>query len=199
MSRKKFFSFLFVFLFCVVYTTSPAEAKDLGYRWHKSNVYFNSDFSSSQRTAIQSAMSKWNAVKTSDGDPMVTFHLTTSTADNSINYINNYKSWVGYCSVTKSGTNLVAVQIWLDSGYQWSTSAQSGKYDIQTVVQHELGHALGIAHCHEWAEDGYGPCWSYTCLSNVMYPVARTNYRNVTLSDYDIASYQLIYEMGRVP
>lgn len=199
MRRKKIFCLLITFLFCIICNVPSVMAKDLGYRWHKSTVYFNSDFNSDQRTAIQSAMNKWNAVKTSDGASMVTFRLTTSTADNSINYINNYKSWVGYCSVTKMGTDLKAVQIWLDSGYEWATSAKSGKYDIQTVVQHELGHALGIAHCHEWAEDEYGPCWSYTCLSNVMYPVARKNYKNVTLTDYDIASYQLIYEMGRVP
>ena len=163
MSRKEFFSFLFAFLFFVVCTASSAEAKDLGYRWHKSNVYFNNDFNSSQKAAVQSAMNKWDAVKNSDGNSMVTFRLAADTADNSVSYKNNYKSQVGYCYVTKSGTNLEAVQIWLDSGYQWSTSAQSGKYDIQTVVQHELGHALGIAHCHE----GDGPCWSYTCLSNV--------------------------------
>ena len=34
-------------------------------------------------------------------------------------------------------------------------------YDVKSVILHELGHALGIAHCHE-LEDGE-TCFSPTC------------------------------------
>lgn len=194
MNKKRICSFLFAILFCVGCCCMPASAKDLGYKWNKTYVYFNCGFTTSQRNAVQAAMNKWNAVKTTTGQMMVKFSLTTGTADNDVKFVSTLPSGiVGYCDTNASGGKIFAVSIKLNSGNQWSVGKASGKYDVQTIVQHELGHALGIAHCHE-ASEGSGPCWSATCLSNVMYPIAKTNHRNITLTDYDISSYRLIYQ-----
>ncbi len=31
----------------------------------------------------------------------------------------------------------------------WHVIFTLGYYDMKTIVQHELGHALGVVHCHE--------------------------------------------------
>ena len=197
MHKKHFISFLFVLLFCFVCCSSSALGKDLGYKWNQKTIYFNCELPSSQRMAVSQAFVKWNNVRASDGQVMLNLYLALDsvTAPNVIKFT-NLSSWqlVGLCEPNPNQGNLQSVTIKLDSSSNWSVGASPGCYDIQTVVQHELGHAIGIAHCHETEQDGPGPCWSTTCLSNVMYPIAKTNYRNVTLTDYDIASYRLIYE-----
>ncbi len=79
--------------------------------------------------------------------------------------------------------------------YTWSTSGDPYSYDVQTVTLHELGHALGVAHCHEANGDpeNKGPCWNRTCLTNVMNPVASLGIQNTTLKEYDTASYLVTY------
>ena len=147
----------------------PASAKDLGYKWNKTSITFYCGFSGSQKTAVQSAMTKWNAVKNSAGKTMVKMSLTTGTADNTVEFNSLLpQQYVGYCDTNASGGRIYSVKVKLNSGKQWSVGKASGKYDVQTIVIHELGHALGIAHCHE-LDSSYkdGPCWSATCLSNV--------------------------------
>lgn len=67
--------------------------------------------------------------------------------------------------------------------------------DKQSVIVHELGHAIGIVHCHELDANGVdsGDCLSWTCPSNVMSPTLDVNTTKRNLTDYDIASKQLIY------
>lgn len=66
-------------------------------------------------------------------------------------------------------------------------------YDVQSVILHELGHAIGIAHCHEKVEGQEERCHSQTCAINVMRPTLDLNTHLRTLAEYDIASKQLIY------
>lgn len=77
----------------------------------------------------------------------------------------------------------------LNSMYPWDTNGALNCYDIETNTLHELGHLLGIAHCHE----GNNTCSSTTCISNVMNPNSAKGKINTTLKGYDTASYQVIY------
>lgn len=177
----------------------PASAKSLPYRWYKTSVPFTCGFPTSQRNAVAAAMTPWNNVRSTQGKAMVTMYLVqSSSADNVI----KFESGLGFgrlacCDPNPETGELVSITIRLErelkNGVKWSVGKAANCYDIQTIVQHELGHALGIAHCHE-ATEGAGPCWSATCKSNVMYPIARLNYRNIALTDYDISSYRLIYQ-----
>ncbi len=45
--------------------------------------------------------------------------------------------------ISMSG-NLVSVDIYLNSSYGWATDGKA--FDVETVVLHELGHALGLDH-----------------------------------------------------
>lgn len=74
--------------------------------------------------------------------------------------------------------------------FTFTVGAASNKYDIQTVATHELGHAIGVAHCHE---KGESPCFSTTCSSNVMMREISSNSTRRTLTDYDKSSKQVIY------
>lgn len=174
----------------------PVLAKDLGYKWNKTSIPFNCYFSTDQKAAVARACGKWSDVRTTKGQPMLSLYVVQDsiTADNVVKFDSSLPSDViGYCDTNVSGGRIYSVTIKLNASKNWTIGKSSGKYDIQTIVQHELGHAIGIAHCHE-ASEGNGPCWSATCLKNVMYPIARTNYQNITLTDYDISSYRLIYE-----
>lgn len=69
---------------------------------------------------------------------------------------------------------LLSVDIYLNSSFSWSTTG--GNFDVQTVVLHELGHALGLDHPNQAASHGAanydpfthqpGKAWSTT---DVMY------------------------------
>lgn len=196
MNKKRIYSFLFAILFCVGCCCMPASAKSLPYRWYKTSIPFNCYFSANQRAAVTRACGKWSDVRTTNGKQMLSLYVVQDsvTVDNVVKFESGLGfGRVAYCLPNPEKGELQAVTIKLESGKKWSVGKAKGCYDIQTIVQHELGHAIGIAHCHE-ASEGSGPCWSATCLKNVMYPIARTNYQNITLTDYDISSYRLIYQ-----
>lgn len=149
--------------------------------------------------AVQSAMNSWNAVKDFSGRGMLTFRMTTSGSNsNYIHYINDVGrgDYIAYCDPTfidpKTETEVKSIEIWLNKyGHSFSVGAKSGCYDVQSVVVHELGHALCVKHCHE---KNASSCFSATCTSNVMnwsVPIGKTR-RNLT--SYDKSSYQVIYD-----
>lgn len=166
----------------------------LGFRWPNTprDVLFRCDFATAERETVRSAMQAWNGVKDPDGRSPVSMYLSSGTASSSIVYYNTYENWIGITGptfVAGSGTNLYSIRIRLNSNKSFSVGAQSGKYDIQSVVQHELGHALGVAHCHTIGSSYTTP----TCPSNVMCPTLGTGTTRRTFKAYDTASYIVIY------
>ena len=85
---------------------------------------------------------------------------------------------------------MLGAKLTLSSSTSWSIGKKANCHDVKSVVLHELGHVLGVAHCHE---KGATSCFSPTCSKNVMQPVIGPNTVRTTLQAYDIGSYQTVY------
>ena len=59
---------------------------------------------------------------------------------------------VTFYTTMNNSTNLLSVDIILNSSYNWSTTG--GNFDIETVILHELGHALGLDHPDQAVANG---------------------------------------------
>ena len=172
------------------------EAKSLGYRWQSINspVYFYCNFNSYWKGAIQGAMTTWNNVKhPSTGAQLVPMQFTSNSG--SANKIRTGSgNWLGYANVTNSGNSIQSVEVLFNTrDYSFEIGNVSGHYDIQSVAEHELGHAIGIAHCHELNNT----CTSITCTNNVMNNTIPEGKVRRILQDYDISSKKNIYVYGR--
>lgn len=173
---------------------SAAARLSFPYKWpHSPNVIsFRCEIP--ETSAVKNAMNVWNTVKDPQGNPMLPLQTNTNSNNpNSIYYINDWyqKSYIGLCTPTLQGTTVTSMKIWLNQADKtFSVGAKSGCYDIQTIVEHELGHALCIRHCHEGRPED---CFSSTCSSNVMNPNPETGKLRRVLQSYDRVSYQAIY------
>lgn len=167
--------------------------KSLGYKWSDSSstVYFYCGFNYVWKNAISAGMSSWNDVKDlHTNQSIVPMAFTSNSSHSNKIYSTSGETWLGKMFPNQTNGVLNSACIAFNSGtYSFTTGAASGKYDIQTVATHELGHAIGIAHCHEEGES----CFSATCSSNVMMRTVDDNSTRRTLTDYDISSKQVIY------
>ena len=151
---------------------------------------FNCNFSTDEREAVRSAMLQWNGVTDSSGRSIISMYLSNYVSSNNVVKYSFTINNLAYTSPEEINGEMQSVAILLNSDYQWSVGSFAGKYDIQTVVLHELGHALGVGHCHEIGNQ----CSSPTCTSNVMTPVFATGQVRTTFQNYDISTYRSIYD-----
>ncbi len=183
-----------VVMMIMISSTLFVQAKHLPFWWHdtpKTVYVYTGDLPTLEKSLAVTSMNTWNAVRTLDNQLMVTFTSTQNDfgADGRIHY-GYYGNYVGYCQPYYIGDELRTFDITLNNAvYQFYNGLAAGKYDIRTIMTHELGHALGVAHCHEQGET----CYSSTCSTNVMNRLAQVNLLRRTLKPYDIASYQYIY------
>lgn len=197
--KRKFIQCLCLTLFGVLLFPGRAARAieprlSLGYYWHGTprtvNVYC--PMSSSDRSYVQSAMNTWNAVKATTGTSAIKFQFTSNVnAEAEITWsARSDSSYVGYTQIQRSGSYLTGFSMWINSTQPIGYGAVANKYDFQSTVLHELGHGLGIAHCHE----GSASCpWSSQHSNFVMYPISREGITRRTLQSYDINSYKAIY------
>lgn len=155
-----------------------------------------SDFTRSEREAIRDALSEWNAIRSYSGRLMVSAYLTTNDdsyeVEGRFTFENHRTDYVAHTLHEESDNGEIqSVTIILNSYYDFSVGGSSTTFDLQTIVQHEMGHVLGVAHCHE--EGQPEPCWSATCLDNVMNRRMEPNEVRTEMQPYDIGSYKSIY------
>ena len=178
-----------------------------GLYWGTNSIsYYCDEFSTNEIAAISNAFSTWSNVSYTTTSGYTTYSVSfsftrvfsASNADIVIEKgilpsgavaISDIRDYYGRSSL--NGTAVGEIEeatIILSSSLNYSIGPVNNKYDIQSVVVHEIGHVLGIAHCHE---DG-GSC-SYTCSSNVMNPTIPAGATRRTWQEFDKASLIVIY------
>lgn len=144
--------------------------------------------------AAYRAMSSWNAVKHPTNGRSICELVPDSSSPNRLELGRLFNpNTAGYAFIYPeySGdvpphTNITSFRIVINS---WEVSfadgAKPGCYDIQSVIQHELGHILGIAHCHETGGDG--------CQNTMHWQTLQNTTHQRYLKEYDISSKETIY------
>ena len=106
------------------------------------------------RAAVVAAASAWQAVETAHvpvrwggtaaGDPapgevVITFDLAGTFPGG--------RDAAGYTELSQRGHGITAARVHLNGkDFDWATDGGPVGLDVQTIVEHELGHALGLAH-----------------------------------------------------
>ena len=187
---------LLVVVLFATFTLSANAAeprKSIGYKWeNKSNtVYFYCGFNSVWKEALSASMTSWNNVKNVNNETIVPMAFTSNSSHSNKIYATSGQTWLAKMFPTVTGEYFDTVKIAFNSGdFAFSVGAVSGKYDIQSVATHEMGHAIGIAHCHEQTET---TCSIGTCPTNVMNPSIASNTIRRDLTAYDTSSKKVIY------
>jgi hypothetical protein len=87
---------------------------------------------------------------------------------------------ISYYPATKE---IVAFQMVFNSDLDWSTSGESGKFDVQNVAAHEAGHVEGLGHVNA-PKDGLETMYKLTTTGETI---------KQTLCDGDIAGVSQLY------
>lgn len=192
--RKRFIVLLCALLFSISFFISySVQARSLGYKWSPvvTSVKFDCLFNTTWTNATKAGMTAWNSVS-SDKPMSCTSNGSSSNNDisatlKSDNYIAKMFPSTSYSTVYGNVFN--SADIVFNTKHSFAVGQVSGKYDIQSVATHELGHALGIAHCHDDPNSHVSGDTSYTMYNysytNSIAPRTLTTYdKNAKLSLY---------------
>ena len=144
------------------------------------------------KDALNASMTSWNNVKNTSNETVVPMAFTSDSSHINKIYTSSGQTWVARMYPTVTSEYFIAASIAFNAGdYTFAVCAVPNKFDIQTVATHEMGHAIGIAHCHEESDNS---CFIGTCPTNVMNPTLAKNTTRRVLTSYDISSKQVIYQ-----
>ena len=205
----KFFLMMLMIVVVVSAGMTSSYANNLGYKWPNSvsNIFFyysTDHFTTAESTAVRNAFNQWNNLQLSYSIPhakslFLTASSSAQTESCTVTKVETDwrygESTIAYADNFASNGQLIYSKILLnDVNHNFSANADSGSYHIQSVVLHEAGHSLGVAHCHELENADFG-CDSFTCSANIMNPagIVRGAVRT-TFQNYDIVSYQSLYQ-----
>lgn len=157
MSVKKIIAAFFVTTLLSAAFASPAFAySTTGYKLNSQIWYQASEvFTGTTREGFRSAMSTWNQLLPSNKRlcyDQTTHDLRFYPNNNSLNRI--YKTYSG------SNRYLAENSVWyntstryvsesdvdINANYSWWNGAEPGRYDVQSVFLHEMGHSVGLSH-----------------------------------------------------
>ena len=199
-------SVIIIFGMIAPIAASGAPRKSNGSYWpsNVTNIYFSyssDQFNTTEAGQLSIALGRWNSANNrTEADTLGVnkkyMYLTTGTSNNRISYPVSWvgmgydSSFVAVCDPYPDTGAISQVSIYLNPNKSFSVSSQAGKYHLQSIIVHEAGHALGVAHCHELGET----CRSSTCGTNVMTRDIDPGEVRCALQPYDYSSYYVIYQ-----
>ena len=156
------------------FTTATKDAIYYSARaWNNATGY--GDITEIVNTYAYSQGVSFNDVRNGDGINAVT-GVSKGTEDPIMTTYSTYNASTG---------NLLEVDININKSKPWANSAQSGKYDVQNVMTHEMGHAVGLPDFYE----SFASEWT-------MYGNSNTNEtKKRSLEDWDITLLREIYHV----
>lgn len=195
--------------FCSSVNSSTRTAND--WYWSKNNLnVYCVELSEEEELAVETALAIWKNVSYGGYTVNFTFNLDCSYSESDIIINKEYlpidgetnerpiattrfnESAMGLADLselTPGEINKAKISLSRETDRPFSFgTAEAETYDFASTVLHELGHALGIAHCHEKNES----C-SYECSANVMNPNGAIGATKMVLQDYDKASLVVVY------
>jgi Matrixin. len=157
--KSKILKICILFLF-VAAIANVAAAYNIGNdAWHINNKtvqVYSGLLPADWRTATGQAMASWNnagadiqlANATLLGTKHVTLRKTITSSELPNNVLGQEFGQAGKYNSTTKKYEKTDSSILLNTHHSWSTasSTPSGKYDVESVVVHELGHSLCIGH-----------------------------------------------------
>lgn len=163
------------------------------------NVFYGNGITSAMKEKIESALDKWSSVSLYNFSVEFTFVEVESQSQSQLYFIfdqtmtgtalgrttptdiNGYEEGEANCIRGEIAKCKIAFAYPPNGGeYSFSDVIESGKHNFESVALHEIGHALGIAHCHT-------SCTS-SCETNVMSSYFTAEMVRLSLQDYDKAS-----------
>lgn len=153
----------------------------------------NSGLSASDTVAaLQGGFQQW--VDDNGTDIEFNYQGTTSGSPSNYNDGTNTVGWV----TTGAADQFLAQAVWVSSSgttlgfdirfnrdYLWAYGAEPGRFDVETVQLHEVGHALGLGH-------------TTASTAEVMYPSISSN-RTKGLGDGDLSGVAGLYPAANPP
>lgn len=143
--------------------------------YQTATYYVQSDFGSLSKTQISDGMIHLNSFLSKQFLYKSSQDTTaTQPAENGVKTITKnvyglngtiaenlpYTNWLG--------TYVVETDIRVNVSYKFANSAQPGTYDLQSVVTHELGHALRVNHSSNFYDTMFTP-WETKQMNTIMY------------------------------
>jgi hypothetical protein len=161
---------------------------------------------SAMQAAVTRAFATWEGVPTASVSfAFVGFTSASPFADDGLSVIgfqsepseDRVLGSTGFTIDTLTG-EIVEADIFLNSAFLWSTSdaGDPSRFDLGSVVLHEIGHFLGLGHSALGETEMTGPDSRRVLASgSVMFPIAfgRGNTLDRTLQPDDIAGVSVVY------
>lgn len=143
--KKSLIGILLLTLF-LVNMTAPASAYVYnGAYWYNgiAPVQKGTSIPSSWSTALTAAANTWNNVGTN-------FYFSWMITNNKLNYAPLLpNTTIASTYPDPSGDKMIGCTVTFNKNLVWSTSGESGKFDVQNIATHEFGHWLRLGHSSE--------------------------------------------------